>query len=81
MSSRRGAPPLTRVIRSLPCRRPLAVRVAPASSPRSPRALLRVMRGDHAWGTVRDEDDAPYVVRWRVVRNGAEAVPAGADEH
>jgi hypothetical protein len=24
------------------------------------------MRGDHAWGTVRDSLDVPTVVRWRI---------------
>ena len=30
------------------------------------RATLHAMRGEHAWGTVRDGDDVPYLVRWRI---------------
>lgn len=29
-------------------------------------ATLHVMRGEHAWGTILDEDDVPSLVRWRI---------------
>lgn len=36
--------------------------------PLPPRATLYAMRGDRLWGTVRDDDDVPYLVRWRIVK-------------
>lgn len=35
-----------------------------------PGTSILAMRGDRAWGTVRDENDVPFVVRWRVVTGG-----------
>lgn len=35
-----------------------------------PGSSILAMRGDRAWGTVRDENDVPYVVRWRVKTGG-----------
>ena len=35
--------------------------------PLPPRTTLYAMRGENAWGTVRDENDVPYLVRWRIV--------------
>lgn len=35
-----------------------------------PRASLYAMRGDQVWGTIVDENDVPYVVRWRIVPAG-----------
>ncbi|HEX5581048.1 MAG TPA: 6-bladed beta-propeller [Gemmatimonadaceae bacterium] len=35
------------------------------------RAVIHAMRGDTLWGTVRDEDDVPSVVRWRIERGDA----------
>lgn len=31
-----------------------------------PRAELHVMRGDQVWGVIRDHDDVPSLVRWRI---------------
>jgi len=31
------------------------------------RATPHVMRGEFVWGTVLEQDDLPYVVRWRIV--------------
>lgn len=31
-----------------------------------PRAQVHVMRGDRVWGVVRDDDDVPSIVRWRI---------------
>ncbi len=32
-----------------------------------PKATVFVRRGDQVWGTVRDEDNVPFIVRWRIV--------------
>jgi hypothetical protein len=34
--------------------------------PFPPRATILAMRGSQAWGTVLDENDVPYLVRWRI---------------
>lgn len=35
-----------------------------------PRATVMAMRGDLVWGTVRDDNDVPYIVRWRIETGG-----------
>ena len=35
-----------------------------------PRATIRAMRGDTVWGVATDDDDVPYIVRWRIVHAG-----------
>src|SRR5690606_22320869 len=34
--------------------------------PLPPRATILAMRGDRAWGSILDENDVPYMVRWRI---------------
>ena len=31
------------------------------------RATIHVMRGEYVWGTMLEQDDVPYVIRWHIV--------------